>query len=143
MIVVVNTIKVKKGHGEEVAQRFQNSKGVELTPGFIRMEVLFTEDLEEHDELKVCTHWADKPSFESWVNSDSFRQAHAKREGSPGGQSQSQSQGQHPQSGGQEQQVQHSSQGQAHQASPQGESVMLGSKMTIHNVLVSRTPNEQ
>lgn len=139
MIVVVNTIKVKKGHGQSVAQRFQNSKGVELTPGFVRMEVLFTEDLEEDfDELKVCTHWADKPSFESWVNSDSFRQAHAKRAGAPEGQSQ----GQHPQGSGQDHQG-GSGHGQSHQAAPQGESVMLGSKMTIHSVLVSRTLNQE
>ena len=48
MIVVTNTIKVKKGHGETVAKRFQNSKGIDLSPGFIRMEVLFTEGLEEY-----------------------------------------------------------------------------------------------
>ena len=72
MIIVMNTIKVKKGHGEEVAQRFQRSKGVHLQPGFVRMEVLFTEGLEENDELKVCTTWEDKASFEAWVNSDNF-----------------------------------------------------------------------
>ncbi|GGE01313.1 antibiotic biosynthesis monooxygenase [Paenibacillus nasutitermitis] len=136
MIVVVNTIKVKKGHGESVAQRFQNSKGVELTPGFVRMEVLFTEDMEEdYDELKVCTHWADKSSFEGWVNSDSFRQAHAKRAGAPEGQSQ----GERPKDSGQNGQ----GHGQSHQAAPQGESVMLGSKMTVHTVLVSRTLNQE
>lgn len=115
MIVVTNTIKVKKGHGETVANRFQNSKGIDLSPGFVRMEVLFTEGLEEHDELKVSTTWETKANFEAWVNSDSFRQAHAHR----GGQ----------QNGGEA----------ANEAAPQQpESVMLGSQLTTHRVLVSR-----
>ncbi|UVI29845.1 antibiotic biosynthesis monooxygenase [Paenibacillus spongiae] len=109
MIIVMNTIKVKKGHGEEVAMRFQRSKGVDQQPGFVRMEVLFTEGLEEYDELKVSTTWENKAAFEGWVNSDNFKQAHASRSGA-GGQS----------------------------GAPQGESVMLGSKMTTHRVLVSR-----
>ncbi|MFC4778068.1 antibiotic biosynthesis monooxygenase [Paenibacillus sp. GCM10023252] len=104
MIVVMNTISVKKGHGEAVAQRFQNSKGVDQSPGFVKLEVLLTEGLEEHDEIKVCTTWEDRASFDGWVNGDAFKQAHAQRAG----------------------------------AAPQGESVMLGSKMTIHNVLVAR-----
>jgi heme oxygenase (staphylobilin-producing) len=109
MIVVTNTIKVKKGHGETVAKRFQSSKGIDLSPGFVRMEVLFTEGLEEYDELKVSTTWEDKASFEDWVNSDSFRQAHAQR----GGQ----------QTGGD---------------GEQSESVMLGSQLSTHRVLVAR-----
>jgi len=108
MIVVTNTISIKKNHGEEVAKRFQQSKGVHLQPGFIRMELLLTQGLEEHDELKVCTTWADKASFEGWVNSDNFRQAHAKRATAEGG----------------------------HAA--QQESVMLGSKLTTHTVLFTR-----
>ncbi|BBH23966.1 hypothetical protein Back11_53110 [Paenibacillus baekrokdamisoli] len=123
MIVVTNTIKVKKGHGESVAQRFQNSKGVETSPGFVQMEVLFTEGLEEYDELKVCTHWQDKQSFEGWVNSDSFRQAHAQRASGASSQGGPSGQGQH---------------GEGAPAAPQGESVMLGSQMTTHTVLVSR-----
>lgn len=109
MIVVTNTIKVKKGHGEEVAGRFQKTKGVEQSPGFVRMEVMLTEGLMEYDELKVCTTWENKASFEGWVNSDSFRQAHAHR----GSKSSS------PQEG-------------------EGERIMLGSHLTTHHILVSR-----
>lgn len=110
MIVVTNTIKVKKGYGETVANRFENSKGIDLSPGFLRMEVLFTEGLEEYDELKVSTTWENKASFEGWVNSDSFRQAHAyKGKG-----------------------AQQSAKGE------QTECVMLGSQLTTHRVLVAR-----
>ncbi|CAM4519492.1 heme oxygenase (staphylobilin-producing) [Paenibacillus endophyticus] len=108
MIVVTNTIKVKKGYGETVANRFENSKGIDLSPGFLRMEVLFTEGLEECDELKVSTTWENKASFEGWVNSDSFRQAHAYK-------------GSHKSAEGK-----------------QTECVMLGSQLTTHRVLVAR-----
>lgn len=109
MFVVTNTIKVKKGHGESVADRFQNSKGIDLSPGFVRMEVLITEGLEEFDELKVSTTWQDKASFEGWMNSDSFRQAHAHKGANK-----------------------HGGEG------TQTESVMLGSQLTTHRVLVAR-----
>jgi heme oxygenase (staphylobilin-producing) len=109
MIVVTNTIKVKTGHGETVAKRFQSSKGIDSSSGFVRMEVLLTEGLEEHDELKVSTTWEDKASFEGWVNSESFRQAHAHK----------------------------GSQKQGEDGKPT-ESVMLGSQLTIHRVLVAR-----
>lgn len=112
MIVVTNTIKVKKGHGETVAKRFESSKGIDLSPGFVRMDVLMTEGLEEHDELKVSTTWEDMASFDGWVSSDSFRQAHAHRGGQGG--------------------TGASAEGQ------QSESVMLGSQLSKHRVLVAR-----
>ncbi|WP_138756314.1 antibiotic biosynthesis monooxygenase [Paenibacillus sinopodophylli] len=108
MIVVTNTIKVKKGHGETVAERFQNAKGIDSSPGFVRMEVSMTEGLQDYDELKVSTTWEKKASFEGWVNSDSFRQAHAHRG------------------------KQQTTDGQ------QTECVMLGSQLSTHRVLVAR-----
>ncbi|MBB3114257.1 heme oxygenase (staphylobilin-producing) [Paenibacillus phyllosphaerae] len=131
MIVVTNTIKVKKGHGVEVAERFRRSKGVHLQPGFVRMEVMMTEDLEEIDELKVCTTWNDKASFENWVSSDNFRQAHVQRRTGTDGTEQSAQAGPHG-----------TSHGGAEGHKAQTESVMLGSKMTIHQVLVSRIAGE-
>ncbi|GLX71055.1 antibiotic biosynthesis monooxygenase [Paenibacillus glycanilyticus] len=112
MIVVTNTIKVRKGHGEEVAERFQKTKGIEQTIGFVRMEVMLTEGLTDYDELKVSTTWEDKASFEGWVNSDSFRQAHAHRGSKPA----------------------ESGKGQENE----GERIMLGSHLTTHRILVSR-----
>ncbi|WP_139990447.1 antibiotic biosynthesis monooxygenase [Paenibacillus paridis] len=109
MIVVTNTIKVKTGHGETVAKRFENSKGIDQSPGFVRMEVLLTEGLQEYDQLKVSTTWINKAAFEGWVNSDSFRQAHAHR-----GNKQPGADGQPT------------------------ECVMLGSQLTTHRVLVAR-----
>ncbi|MGV2806810.1 antibiotic biosynthesis monooxygenase, partial [Clostridium perfringens] len=39
MLVVTNSIKVKPGFGQEIAQRFAEAKGVQDIEGFVRMEV--------------------------------------------------------------------------------------------------------
>ncbi|MFC7150756.1 antibiotic biosynthesis monooxygenase [Cohnella cellulosilytica] len=115
MIVAVNTIRVKSGHVGEAAERFQNPKGVQHAPGFIRMELL-TESLEEHDELKVCTTWENKEAFQGWVNSDAFKQAHAHSRPKPeGGPAEGQA---------------------AHGGQPKpGAGIMLGAKLSVHEVV--------
>ncbi|WP_430510370.1 antibiotic biosynthesis monooxygenase [Gottfriedia solisilvae] len=80
MIMTTNTIRVVKGHGDEVIERFKISKGIHKFPGFIRMQVLKTMDLEEYDEVRVCTTWEAMEDFQGWLNSDSFKSAHAKRQ---------------------------------------------------------------
>ncbi|WLR41532.1 antibiotic biosynthesis monooxygenase [Bacillus carboniphilus] len=79
MILVTNTIKVKKGHVQEVAKRFEQPKAVHQSPGFVRLEVLITKGLEEYDELKVCTTWENDEAFQAWTESDAFKNAHHKR----------------------------------------------------------------
>lgn len=93
MIVVTNTIQIKKGYGAQIAERFKNPKGVHTMPGFVKMELLLSENGDEADELKVMTTWVDKASFDNWVNSDSFKEAHARR--SPAGADAGQPAGQH------------------------------------------------
>ncbi|MGM9986193.1 MAG: antibiotic biosynthesis monooxygenase [Bacillaceae bacterium] len=82
MFVVTNNIKVKKGHGLEVAERFRQSKGITEFEGFVKMEVLLSTGYEEHDELAIRTTWESEDNFVSWTNSESFRSAHA--HGKPG-----------------------------------------------------------
>ncbi|WP_018758100.1 antibiotic biosynthesis monooxygenase [Paenibacillus terrigena] len=79
MIVVTNTIQIRKGHGESIAERFQNPKGVHHMPGFISMELWLTQNLEECDEIKVNTTWESREAFDGWVKSDSFKQSHGDR----------------------------------------------------------------
>lgn len=118
MIVVTNTIRIRKGHGETIAERFKNPKGVHLMPGFVRMELLFAQDLEEHDELKVCTTWESREAFDGWVNSDSFKQAHAGR-GKPAG-------------------------AEGHAAAPSQEPpIMLGAQMSVHSLIFTQGPGER
>ncbi|WP_256760234.1 antibiotic biosynthesis monooxygenase [Cohnella sp. WQ 127256] len=79
MIVVKNTIQVKPGYGNVMRDRFKTPKSVHTFPGFVRMELLRTEGLEEYEEYQVCTTWENKEAFDAWVQSDSFKQAHVTR----------------------------------------------------------------
>lgn len=82
MFVITNNIKVKKGYASQVAERFRQSKGVTQSPGFVKMEVLVSTQLEEHDELAIRTSWENESYFTDWTNSESFQHAHA-RTGQP------------------------------------------------------------
>lgn len=79
MLIVTNTIRIKKGHVREVAERFKQPKAIHQMPGFIRMQILITKDVEEYDELKVCTTWEHEEAFEAWTKSESFQKAHQRR----------------------------------------------------------------
>lgn len=79
MITVINTIQIKSGFGNVLRERFKSPKSVHTFPGFIRLELLQTLQLDTHEEYQVCTTWQDKESFDAWVQSDSFRHAHAQR----------------------------------------------------------------
>jgi heme oxygenase (staphylobilin-producing) len=105
MIVATNTIRIRSGYVDQVAERFKHLKGVHRSPGFVRME-LWAMRGEEYDELKVCTAWESREAFEAWVNSDAFRQAHERPARTDG----------------------------AGDGKPNG-GVMLGSQLTIHEVV--------
>lgn len=76
MFVVTNTIRIKAGHGQQVAERFAAAKGVQQMPGFQRLEVWLGAGAEGEEELKVCTVWDDEESFKGWTSSESFRESH-------------------------------------------------------------------
>lgn len=76
MIAITNSLPVKEGAADEIADRFTESKGnVEGFPGFVSMEVLKSEE-----EVLVVTRWEDRESFDAWVESEDFKKAHS-REG--------------------------------------------------------------
>lgn len=79
MITVVNTIRIEKGRAEEVLARFKTPKSVHTFDGFILMEVLKKENSPEYDELKICTTWENRASFENWSNSRESQNAHGKK----------------------------------------------------------------
>lgn len=79
MIIVTNTIQAKPGYGNVIRERFKSPKNVHTFPGFVRMELLQTQGIEEYEEFQVCTTWDNKEAFDAWVQSDSFKQAHAAR----------------------------------------------------------------
>ncbi len=83
MIMVTNNIKIQKGKAHAVSERFKQRKGIEQTPGFVRMQLQISTDEEEHDVLRVCTTWESEEAFKAWTQSDSFREAHSKRNEQP------------------------------------------------------------
>ena len=79
MIAVINRLPVKEGMADEVVERFANGRGfVQELPGFVSMEVLRSEGA---DEVMVITRWRDRDAFNSWVNSDAFKEAHGRSAG--------------------------------------------------------------
>lgn len=79
MIIVTNTSHITKGNGEKLIERFDRIGKVEQMEGFLGLEVLFTQNLSEYDEVSVVTRWNSKEDFQNWTKSDAFRESHSKR----------------------------------------------------------------
>jgi heme-degrading monooxygenase HmoA len=81
MFVVANRIAVPKGQEAVFEARFKGrARLVDQAPGFVRNEVL--RPVQEGLPYVVLTHWRDRASFEAWVNSPAFREAHRTAGGS-------------------------------------------------------------
>lgn len=77
MVIVTNTNHIKKGEGHRLIERFNKVGKVETMEGFLGLEVLFTENLPDYDEVTISTRWESKEAFKGWTNSDAFREAHS------------------------------------------------------------------
>ncbi|MPZ13155.1 MAG: antibiotic biosynthesis monooxygenase [Chloroflexi bacterium] len=77
MFVATNRIKIKRGHGAELEERFARRAGVEKQPGFVSFELWRQEHGDEHEEYVVVTHWESEATHAAWTHSDAFRAAHA------------------------------------------------------------------
>lgn len=76
MIAIFNRLPVRAGAMDEVVERFAGSQGsVKDFPGFVSMEVMRSDDL---GEVLVLTRWESRAAFDSWVQSDAFREAHGR-----------------------------------------------------------------
>lgn len=80
MIVVTNRIKVKKGMGAAMAPSFTAPGPLDTSEGFVKVEVLLTQNLTEYDELNVNMYWETIDAFTAWRNSDAFKAAHKRPE---------------------------------------------------------------
>lgn len=82
MFLVMNRLKVKPDHVEELVERFSKSYGLEQTPGFLRFYLLEPawapgkQDELDTFEYVSFTEWQSREAFENWVKSDAFKQAH-------------------------------------------------------------------
>ena len=81
MITVTNRIFVKKGMGKKMAPAFVQPGPLQQFEGFEKVEVLVSEQFEEHDEMNVVMYWDSKENFEAWRSSDAFKAAHKRPEG--------------------------------------------------------------
>ncbi|MGD8909991.1 MAG: antibiotic biosynthesis monooxygenase [Chromatiales bacterium] len=76
MFIVANRVPVAEGYREMFEERFRERAGrIEKQPGFMRMQVL--QPAKPELPYVVLTTWQDKVSFEAWVGSEDFRNAHA------------------------------------------------------------------
>ncbi len=125
-ILVENLIKVKAGFEEAVLERFAKPKQVHTFKGFIRMDVLHGKSPDGDEEIRVCTTWESKADFEAWASSDSFRGAHARRNGESGGEEAAPANGQSHGQGG------------AHGSAAPGP--VIGNKVAIYRVAASHLP---
>lgn len=76
MFIVANRVPVAAGYQEMFEARFRKRAGqIEKQPGFVRMQVL--QPAKPGLPYVVLTTWQDKASFEGWVGSEDFRNAHA------------------------------------------------------------------
>ena len=80
MIIVTNRIKVKKGFAARMAPGFTKPSGLETTAGFVKVEVLITQNLTDYDELNVNMYWESLDHFTAWRNSDDFKASHKRPE---------------------------------------------------------------
>ena len=77
MFVGTNRIRVQKGAGHRLEERFAQQGGVEEQPGFIRFQMWKLDADEDYEEYLIVTHWESKEAQRAWIRSDGFRQAHS------------------------------------------------------------------
>ncbi|WP_400164414.1 heme oxygenase [Brevibacillus sp. TJ4] len=80
MVVVTNRIRVKKGMGQAMAGRFTAPGPLDSFQGFVKVEVLLRQNLDDHDEVNVNMYWESLADFTVWRESDAFREAHKRPE---------------------------------------------------------------
>ena len=77
MFVGTNRIRVKRGSGHQLEERFAQQGGVEDQPGFIGFEMWKLDDDGDFEEYLIVSHWKSKDAQAAWIRSDGFRHAHA------------------------------------------------------------------
>ncbi len=77
MFVATNRLRTRKGHGQELEDRFRGHGGVERQSGFLGFELWRLDKEAEHEEYLVVTHWESKEAHHQWTRSQEFRAAHA------------------------------------------------------------------
>lgn len=87
MYVVMNELHIPKQAKAHMIERFgRSAENMKKVPGCL--EYLFLNNENEDGKLVVYTKWDTKESYEAWVHSDAFKNAHQEKreskEKSPG-----------------------------------------------------------
>ena len=77
MYVATNGFKVRKPHGPDLEELFQERVRLETVPGFLRFELWRSLGEDEHEEFLVVSHWESADAHEQWTKSEAFRKAHS------------------------------------------------------------------
>lgn len=83
MYIVTNVSKIEKGEAYKLIDRFDKVGQVETMKGFLGLEVLSGEKIEDYDEVAVVTRWDSEEAFLGWMESDAFKAAHQYKGGKP------------------------------------------------------------
>ena len=74
--VISNTLKVEKGYGEKLMERFHKMGDVENAPGFMQLNLLQVKNTDEYDEFVIWSQWESKEAHEEWTKTEQFRDTH-------------------------------------------------------------------
>jgi heme oxygenase (staphylobilin-producing) len=77
MYVATNQLRVQKGHGAELEERFGGSGEVQEHSGFLWFQLWKLEADEDYEEYLVVTQWESEEDHAAWTRSDAFRRAHS------------------------------------------------------------------
>ncbi|MEH7255696.1 heme oxygenase [Neobacillus niacini] len=67
---------MKLGFAAKMAPMFTRPGALQEMEGFVKVEVLLTNNLSEYDELNVNMYWNTIEDFTRWKNSAAFKEAH-------------------------------------------------------------------
>ncbi len=79
MFIATNRLRVRKGTGNKLEERFAIRQGVERQAGFLGFEMWkMRPDVDEgYEEYLIVTHWESEEHQKVWVQSDGFKRAHS------------------------------------------------------------------
>jgi heme-degrading monooxygenase HmoA len=83
MFIVTNTMHVPAEDIPHIAQAFRGSdERMQQVPGCLDFKLMLEEKSEGEPVFVAMTTWEDEQSFQTWMQSDEFQQAHTNAAGS-------------------------------------------------------------
>src|SRR5690625_5821379 len=81
MYIVTNITKINKGEGYKLVNRFDKVGKIESMDGFLGLEVLMTEKIDDHDEVSIVTRWDSEAAFYNLTKTDAFKESLRHKDG--------------------------------------------------------------